>query len=153
MFFAGVESPLLRVFLGHLAARRYFEHLYPPFDHRGALMEQIIRKANIEKHFGSVIALSEVTIGFFLDECHWLLGDSGPGKSIPIKTMSVVHKTTKGEISSEGKSMHFEDPRGSIDAGITTAYQDLAVILPNVGESQFLSGQCVGNNHRRDAVL
>jgi len=46
----------------------------------------IIQMRNIEKHFGSVIALSGVSIDLFSGECHCLLGDNGAGKSTFIKT-------------------------------------------------------------------
>ena len=60
---------------------------------------------NIEKHFGSVIALSGVSIDVFSGECHCLLGDNGAGKSTFIKTMSGVYKPTHGEILFEGTSI------------------------------------------------
>jgi ABC-type branched-subunit amino acid transport system ATPase component len=63
---------------------------------------------NIEKHFGSVIALAGVSVDVYPGECHCLLGDNGAGKSTFIKTMSGVHKPTRGEILFEGKPMHFE---------------------------------------------
>ena len=49
-------------------------------------------------HFGSVIALSGVSIDLFSGECHCLLGDNGAGKSTFIKTMSGVYKPTHGDI-------------------------------------------------------
>ena len=83
-------------------------------------MKPIIEMKEIEKHFGSVIALAGVTIDFYPGECHCLLGDNGAGKSTFIKTMSGVHKPTSGEIRFEGKPMNFDDPRDSIAAGIAT---------------------------------
>ena len=105
-------------------------------------MEPIIRMKDIEKHFGSVIALAGVTIDFFPGECHCLLGDNGAGKSTFIKTMSGVHKPTKGEITFEGKAMHFDDPRDAIAAGIATVYQDLAMIpLMSVSRNFFMGNE------------
>ena len=105
-------------------------------------MEPIIQMKDIEKHFGSVIALNGVTIDFFPGECHCLLGDNGAGKSTFIKTMSGVHKPTKGEILFEGKPMHFDDPRDSINAGIATVYQDLAMIpLMSVSRNFFMGNE------------
>lgn len=93
------------------------------FDHA-----PIVELRNIEKHFGPVIALSGVSFDVRPGECHCLLGDNGAGKSTFIKTMSGVHKPTLGEILFEGKRMNFASPRDSMEAGIATVYQDLAMI-------------------------
>ena len=102
----------------------------------------IVQMKNIEKHFGSVIALAGVSLDVFPGECHCLLGDNGAGKSTFIKTMSGVHKPTKGEIFFEGKPMRFERPRDSISAGIATVYQDLAMIpLMSVSRNFFMGNE------------
>ena len=102
----------------------------------------LIEMKNIEKHFGSVIALAGVSLEIYPGECHCLLGDNGAGKSTFIKTMSGVHKPTKGEILFEGKPMHFDDPRDAISAGIATVYQDLAMIpLMSVSRNFFMGNE------------
>ncbi len=102
----------------------------------------LIEMKNIEKHFGSVIALAGVSLDIFPGECHCLLGDNGAGKSTFIKTMSGVHKPTRGDILFEGKPMHFEDPRDAILAGIATVYQDLAMIpLMSVSRNFFMGNE------------
>lgn len=88
----------------------------------------LIELKNIEKHFGSVIALNGVSISVNPGECHCLLGDNGAGKSTFIKTMAGVHKPTRGEIFMEGKQVNFNTARDAIEAGIATVYQDLAMI-------------------------
>jgi len=102
----------------------------------------IIEMRGIEKHFGSVIALAGVSLDVFRGECHCLLGDNGAGKSTFIKTMSGVHKPTKGTIHFEGKEMNFERPREAIAAGIATVYQDLAMIpLMSVSRNFFMGNE------------
>ena len=88
----------------------------------------IVHMQDIEKHFGNVIALAGVSFDITPGECHCLLGDNGAGKSTFIKTMSGVHKPTKGKIMFEGAEMNFNSPRDSMEAGIATVYQDLAMI-------------------------
>ena len=106
------------------------------------MTEPLIEMKNIEKHFGSVIALAGVSVDITPGECHCLLGDNGAGKSTFIKTMSGVHKPTSGEIYFEGKPMHFEDPRDAISAGIATVYQDLAMIpLMSVARNFFMGNE------------
>ncbi|MGI9369127.1 MAG: ATP-binding cassette domain-containing protein [Ruegeria sp.] len=102
----------------------------------------IIRMVDIEKHFGSVIALAGVSFDLHPGECHCLLGDNGAGKSTFIKTMSGVHKPTAGEIFFEEKPMHFEDPRDAISAGIATVHQHLAMIpLMSVSRNFFMGNE------------
>jgi len=92
------------------------------------MTDAIVHMENIEKHFGSVIALAGVSFDITAGECHCLLGDNGAGKSTFIKTMSGVHKPTNGKIMFEGKEMNFDSPRDAMEAGIATVYQDLAMI-------------------------
>ncbi len=104
--------------------------------------EPIIQMKNIEKHFGAVIALAGVSLDVIAGECHCLLGDNGAGKSTFIKTMSGVHKPTRGEIYFEGKPLHFDRPRDAIAAGIATVYQDLAMIpLMSVSRNFFMGNE------------
>ncbi|NUB44970.1 sugar ABC transporter ATP-binding protein [Fertoebacter nigrum] len=102
----------------------------------------LIEMRNIEKHFGSVIALAGVSLQIYPGECHCLLGDNGAGKSTFIKTMSGVHKPTSGEILFDGKPTQFDDPRDAIAAGIATVYQDLAMIpLMSVSRNFFMGNE------------
>lgn len=104
----------------------------------------IISLSNIQKHFGSVIALAGVSVDVYPGECHCLLGDNGAGKSTFIKTMSGVHKPTSGTISFMGKPVVFNDPREAINAGIATVYQDLAMIaLMSVARNFFMGNEPV----------
>ncbi len=106
----------------------------------------IIEMKNIEKHFGSVIALAGVSVNVYPGECHCLLGDNGAGKSTFIKTMSGVHKPTHGEILFEGKPMQFADPRDAIEAGIATVHQHLAMIpLMSVSRNFFMGNEPTKN--------
>lgn len=105
-------------------------------------LKPIVQMKNIEKHFGAVIALAGVSLELFPGECHCLLGDNGAGKSTFIKTMSGVHKPTKGEIWFEGTPMNFQRPRDAISAGIATVHQHLAMIpLMSVSRNFFMGNE------------
>ena len=91
-------------------------------------MSSIFEMRNIEKHFGSVIALSGVSINLHANEVHCLLGDNGAGKSTFIKIMSGVFPPDAGEIFTEGRPTVFSSPRDALDAGVATVFQDLAMI-------------------------
>ena len=104
--------------------------------------EPIVKMVDIEKHFGSVIALAGVSFDVHAGECHCLLGDNGAGKSTFIKTMSGVHEPSAGQIFFEGNPMQFADPRDAITAGIATVYQDLAMIpLMSVSRNFFMGNE------------
>ena len=90
--------------------------------------DSLIELSEIEKHFGAVIALAGVSISVWGGECHCLLGDNGAGKSTFIKTMSGVHKPTRGQILMGGEEVSFDSPRDAMMVGIATVYQDLALI-------------------------
>lgn len=99
----------------------------------------LIELKGVSKYFGSVIALKDVTFDVRPGEVHCLLGDNGAGKSTLIKTLSGVHTPDAGEILVAGKSMRFGSPRETLDNGIATVYQDLALVpLMSVARNFFL---------------
>ncbi|WP_299673929.1 ATP-binding cassette domain-containing protein [uncultured Roseobacter sp.] len=106
------------------------------------MADPIIQMKDIQKHFGSVIALAGVSVDVFPGECHCLLGDNGAGKSTFIKTMSGVHKPTSGEIIFEGQPLDFADPRDAMAAGIATVHQHLSMIpLMSVSRNFFMGNE------------
>lgn len=88
----------------------------------------LIEVQSISKFFGSVIALKDISMIVYPGEVMCLLGDNGAGKSTLIKTLSGVHKPDAGRIMLEGEPVNFESPRDSLDRGIATVYQDLAMV-------------------------
>lgn len=92
------------------------------------MTKPLIELVDIQKYFGPVIALAGVSVSVRPGECHCLLGDNGAGKSTFIKTMSGVHKPTKGKILIDGEEVNFSSPRDAMTAGVATVYQDLAMI-------------------------
>jgi simple sugar transport system ATP-binding protein len=99
----------------------------------------LIELKAVSKYFGSVIALKDVTFDVRPGEVHCLLGDNGAGKSTLIKTLSGVHTPDSGDILVNGKSVRFGSPRETLDNGIATVYQDLALVpLMSVARNFFL---------------
>lgn len=88
----------------------------------------LIDVQDVGKHFGSVIALSGVSMAVYPGEVHCLLGDNGAGKSTLIKTLSGVHRPSAGRILIEGRPVAMDGPRDALDRGIATVFQDLAMI-------------------------
>lgn len=102
----------------------------------------LIEVTNISKYFGNVMALQDVSMTVYPGEVHCLLGDNGAGKSTLIKTLSGVHAPDRGEMRIEGRPVRFSSPREALQAGIATAYQDLAMIpLMSISRNFFLGSE------------
>ncbi len=104
----------------------------------------LIELKAVSKYFGSVIALKDVTFDLGPGEVHCLLGDNGAGKSTLIKILSGVHTPDSGEILIGGKPARFSSPKETLDSGIATFYQDLALVpLMSVARNFFLGREPV----------
>ncbi len=104
----------------------------------------LLSARSVTKSFGSVVALSEVSLDVRAGDVHCLLGDNGAGKSTLIKILSGVHQPTSGELLFEGRRVTFESPRDALDCGIATVFQDLAMIpLMSVARNFFLGREPV----------
>ena len=88
----------------------------------------LLEARDVARNFGSVTALSGVSLTLWAGEVHCLLGDNGAGKSTLIKILSGVHKPDEGTISVNGEPTSFASPRTTLDRGIATVYQDLALV-------------------------
>lgn len=65
---------------------------------------------DVEKSFGSVIALSDVSVKVREGAVTCILGDNGAGKSTLIKVLSGVHKPTSGVYEVQGEPVSFDSP-------------------------------------------
>ena len=87
----------------------------------------IIELRNIVKRFGSVEALTGVTMTVRQGEVLGLLGDNGAGKSTLVKTLAGVHAPTSGEVWVKGVRRDEWTPLAARNAGIETVFQDRAL--------------------------
>jgi simple sugar transport system ATP-binding protein len=102
-------------------------------------MEPIIELKGIDKVFGKVVALQDISFKLFPGEVHCLLGDNGAGKSTLIKILSGVHKPTRGEYRFANRPVELASPRQALDLGIATVFQDLAMLpLMSITRNFFL---------------
>jgi simple sugar transport system ATP-binding protein len=102
----------------------------------------LVEVREITKSYGNVRALRGVSMAVHAGEVHCLLGDNGAGKSTLIKVLSGAHQPDTGEMYIEGKPVRFSSPRDALDAGIATAYQDLAMIpLMSISRNFFLGAE------------
>jgi simple sugar transport system ATP-binding protein len=107
----------------------------PAMANRPALLEM----KDVSKRFGHIEALTDVR--FRVDEAKVvaLLGDNGAGKSTLIKILSGIHQPDSGQILWQGQPVSFGSPHEAHERGISTVYQDLAVVdLMSVYRNMFL---------------
>ena len=86
-----------------------------------------ISTRNIVKNYGAVEALRGVSVDVHEGEIHAICGDNGAGKSTFIKILAGVEQPDQGEITINGEARRFDSPQASLQAGIATIHQDLAV--------------------------
>ena len=99
----------------------------------------VLELKNVNKSFGPIDVLHDISLEVKEGEVLCLLGDNGAGKSTLIKTLSGVHKPTSGEILMDGQSVSFNSPRDAGDKGIATVHQFGGTFpLMSIGRSFFV---------------
>jgi simple sugar transport system ATP-binding protein len=83
----------------------------------------ILELRNVNKSFGPIDVLHDISLKVRAGEVLCLLGDNGAGKSTLIKTLAGVHKPTSGEILMDGEPIVFANPREAGERGIATVHQ------------------------------
>jgi simple sugar transport system ATP-binding protein len=93
------------------------------------MTDRLIELRNVRKSFGSVFAVSGVSLHVDKGEVVGLLGDNGAGKSTLIKILAGVHAPTDGEILVRGEPVLNWSAARSRAAGIETVFQDRALCV------------------------
>ena len=114
-----------------------------PVQVAGPERKPILEAKGISKAFGHVQALNNVDFELYPAEVVALIGDNGAGKSTLVKILSGIYRKDSGQILSDGKPVDFRGPKDAEQiAGISTVYQDLAMIpLMSVSRNFFLGSE------------
>ncbi len=88
--------------------------------------QHIVRLENVQKNFGPVRALRDITMAIGRNEIVGLIGDNGAGKSTLIKVMTGVLAPSSGRIFVRDEQIDTADysVRMAHDLSIETVYQD-----------------------------
>ena len=89
--------------------------------------QSMIRCEKLNKWYGGIHALIDVSVDIKKGESVGLVGDNGAGKSTFIKILSGVHKQDSGNFYFDGKLTHIKNAKDSMRLGIETIYQDSAL--------------------------
>src|SRR5437868_12898275 len=92
------------------------------------MAQELVRMEHVNKFYGRVQALDDVTFTVNEREIVGLLGDNGAGKSTLIKVLSGAVPITSGDIFVRGKKVTIRTATDAISHGIETIYQDSALV-------------------------
>lgn len=99
----------------------------------------LLKLTNINKSFGPIDVLYDISIEVKAGEVLCLLGDNGAGKSTLIKILSGVFSPTSGTMEMDGKVVEFNSPRDASNHGIATVHQFGGTFpLMSIGRSFFV---------------
>ncbi|MGW3413097.1 ATP-binding cassette domain-containing protein [Streptomyces sp. NPDC000888] len=109
----------------------------------------ILRLRGIDKSFGPVQVLHDVSFNVRPGEVTALVGDNGAGKSTLVKCIGGIHPIDSGEYWFEGEQVHVHSPREAAALGVEIVYQDLA-LCDNL---DIVQNMFLGREKRRGLVL
>jgi ABC-type sugar transport system ATPase subunit len=95
----------------------------------------------VSKSFGHVQALEAVDFQVWPREVVALVGDNGAGKSTLIKILAGVYEPTSGDVRVDGDRVTFRHPADAVKRGISTVYQDLALVDGRTVAANLFLGQ------------
>lgn len=105
---------------------------------RGEGRTVVLSCRELKKYYGSVLAVSDVSLSVAEGEILCLAGDNGAGKSTVIKMLSGALQPDGGVIEFRGRPIKLTQPADAQSLGIATAYQELA-LCPNLGVAENLT--------------
>jgi methyl-galactoside transport system ATP-binding protein len=88
----------------------------------------VLQIKQMSKSFPGVYALDKVSINVRPGSVHALMGELGAGKSTLMKCLVGIYEPDMGESFLDGKSVHFDNSRQALDAGISMIHQELLPI-------------------------
>jgi simple sugar transport system ATP-binding protein len=106
--------------------------------------DELVRMEHIDKFFGRVQALNDVSLKVNQNEIVGLLGDNGAGKSTLIKILSGALRADSGEIFFHGAKVNIRHTSDAMKYGIETIYQDSALVTQlSIARNLFLGREPV----------
>jgi simple sugar transport system ATP-binding protein len=115
--------------------------------------DELVRMEHINKFFGRVQALNDVTLSVRRNEIVGLLGDNGAGKSTLIKILSGALRADTGDIYVRGNKVDIRNTTDAIAQGIETIYQDSALVTQlSIARNLFLGREPVAGPRLLDRL-
>jgi rhamnose transport system ATP-binding protein len=113
--------------------------------------DPLLSLKGIDKSFGALRALEDVSLDLHPGEVHALMGENGAGKSTLVRVLAGVHRPDNGTIVLAGEAVEFGDPAAARDAGIAVIYQEPTLFGDlSVTENVFMGRQPLAGFRRID---
>ena len=112
-------------------------------------MASLLRVENIDKHYGGVHALRNVSVSFESGEVHALMGENGAGKSTLGKVIAGAVRADQGQIFLDGRRVTIDNPLDAQRLGISIIFQELD-LFPNLSVAE---NMVIGNLNYPDKLL
>ena len=86
---------------------------------------------HIDKSFGAVAALADVSFAIAAGEAHAIVGENGAGKSTLLKILAGSLRPDRGELRIDGDAVALASPRDALARGIGLVHQEM-LAFPNL---------------------
>jgi len=92
--------------------------------------EAVLRTERLSKHFGGLAAVSDASLGFFIDQIHAVIGPNGAGKTTLTNLLSGELASTSGHIYLDGEDITGLSADRISQRGVGRSYQKTNIFLP-----------------------
>jgi D-xylose transport system ATP-binding protein len=88
----------------------------------------VLEAIGLRKSYGHVQAVNDLSVELRTHEVVALCGDNGAGKSTTVAMLCGLVQPDEGVIRMDGQDVRLSDPRAAQRMGISTVFQDLALV-------------------------
>ncbi|MBV6520018.1 MAG: Ribose import ATP-binding protein RbsA [Gemmatimonadaceae bacterium] len=92
------------------------------------MSDRLLDLRNVQKRFGSVVALDGVSLQVASGSVHALLGENGAGKTTLMRIAYGLTRPDLGRIGVGGTWRHFRSPMDALDAGVGMVQQHFSLV-------------------------
>jgi general nucleoside transport system ATP-binding protein len=111
--------------------------------------EPLLSLQGITKRFGSLLALSGVSLDIMSGEIHCILGENGAGKSTLCNLIFGVHVPDQGTMRFRGEGYHPTAPSQALATGIAMVHQHFSLVHDMTVVDNIMLGQERGVLNRK----
>lgn len=117
------------------------------------MFKPILEAKGLQKRFGHLTALDDVSFSIGAGEVRALCGENGAGKSTLVKLLTGIYRPDAGDIFLDGKAQEFNSSRDSQAQGVAFVSQELSIAAHlSVLDNIWLGHREVPFFHRRQAL-